>query len=162
LHWIDNRKIVAFNLADEEFRLIQPPPCYDLSPSFCTLRALKGNLCFCHQRNEEYLLDIWSLKKNATTEASWSKDLSIAYDSAKEIDKDYPIVPLLITKKNEVLFVHARSILNCYDPKSTTVVKLWDDKKWDLMMITAHPHMNSFVALKALGERSENPTLPWW
>lgn len=176
LHWIDdqNKKIVAFNLADEEFRLIRPPPCYEATDyCFNILQALRGNLCICHQRNEEHLLDIWTLKQNAT-EASWSRDFSIAYDSAKEMNRDeFPVIPLLITKKNEFIFVHQGSKLYCYDPKSTTVInlwdeekwksmglmtfpELWDDDKWDLTGLTAFPHMNSFVSLKALGERSES------
>ncbi|KAI3915361.1 hypothetical protein MKX01_035620, partial [Papaver californicum] len=161
LHWIDdqNKKIVAFNLADEEFRLIQPPPCYDaMDTCFNILQAVRGNLCFCHQRNEEHLLDIWTPKKNAT-EASWSRDFSRAYDSAKEMDRDeFPVIPLFITDKNEFLFVHQGSTLYCYDPKSTTVInlwdhekwksmglmtfpELWDDEKWDLVGLTAFPHM---------------------
>ncbi|KAI3874049.1 hypothetical protein MKX03_016378 [Papaver bracteatum] len=89
-------------------------------------------------------------------EASWSRDFSIAYNSAWEVYYvDYRIIPLLITKKNEVLFVHRDSTLHCYDPKTNTVIKLWDIvKKWELMEITAVPHMNSFASLKALGERS--------
>ncbi|KAI3892469.1 hypothetical protein MKX03_012687, partial [Papaver bracteatum] len=64
------------------------------------------------------------------------------------------------------------STLYCCDPKSTTVINLWDDEKWksmglmtfpelwdddkwDLTGLTALRHMNSFVSLKALGEKSE-------
>ncbi|KAI3892477.1 hypothetical protein MKX03_012695 [Papaver bracteatum] len=161
LYWIDKKKIMAFNLVDEEFRLIQPPPCYD-DPShncnycFDMVLALKGNLYFCHQNNKEHLLYIWSLKKN-TTEVSWSRDFSIAYNSACETDDEYPVQPLLITKKNEVLFVHQGSTLYCYDPKTAVVIKLWDDdSKSELIWLTAFPHMNSFVSLRALGERCES------
>ncbi|KAI3892478.1 hypothetical protein MKX03_012696 [Papaver bracteatum] len=156
LHWIDgiNMNIVAFNLADEEFRIIQPPPCYNhLHYCVYSLRALRGNLFFCSQPYEKHRLDIWSLKKNAT-EASWSRDFSIA---AKEIHGKYPVIPLLITKKNVVLFVDLiGSVLYCYDPKTDTVIKLWDVREWELMGITAVPHMNSLVSLKALGERCES------
>ncbi|KAI3892468.1 hypothetical protein MKX03_012686, partial [Papaver bracteatum] len=37
-----------------------------------------------------------------------------------------------------------------------TFPELWDDDKWYLTGLTAFPHMNSFVSLKALGERSES------
>ncbi|MCL7029580.1 hypothetical protein MKW94_018367 [Papaver nudicaule] len=158
LHWIDKKKIVAFNLADEEFRLIQSPPYCDpphnCSTCFDMLQVLRGNLCLCHQRNEEHLLDIWSLKKNAT-EASWTRDFSIAYQSSLDIDHQFPVWPLLITVKNEVLFVHQGDMLCCYDPRTNMVIELWEDKKQELNRLHASPHMNSFVSLKALGERSE-------
>ncbi|KAI3874050.1 hypothetical protein MKX03_016379 [Papaver bracteatum] len=162
LHWIDNKKIIAFNLVNEEFRLIQPPPSYDPSHDcrYCLdmVLALRENVCFCHQNNEEHLLDIWSLKKNAT-EASWSRDFSIAYNSTWEMGSpsyEFPVKPFLITKKNEVLFVHQGSTLYCYDPNTNTVIKLWNDEKWELMRLCAVPHINSFVSLKALGERSKS------
>ncbi|KAI3892470.1 hypothetical protein MKX03_012688, partial [Papaver bracteatum] len=120
------------------------------------LQSLRGNLCFSCQWSKEYLLDIWSLKKTATEEPSWSKDFSIAYHSASEREYEFPVMPLLITKKNEVLFVHQGERLHCYDPKTNIVIKLWDVKKWELMGITAVPHVNSFISLKALGERCEN------
>ncbi|XP_026398436.1 F-box protein At3g07870-like [Papaver somniferum] len=123
LHWIVDKKIVAFNLADEEFGLIQSPPCYDsshdCSTCFDMVLELRGNLCLCHQNNKERLLDIWALKKNAA-EASWSRDFSIAYNSGWEGEggSEFQAMPILITKKNEVLFVHQGSTLYCYDPKN--------------------------------------------
>ncbi|KAI3917763.1 hypothetical protein MKW98_021525 [Papaver atlanticum] len=103
-----------------------------------------------YQKGEVQVYTIGSGSGWRTIEASWSRDFSIAYHSANEICYEFPAMPLLITIKNEVLFVHQGSTLHCYDPKTNTVKKLWgDDEKSQLWGITAVPHLNSFVSLKA-------------
>ncbi|KAI3993527.1 hypothetical protein MKX01_002540 [Papaver californicum] len=151
LHWLEKQNIVAFSLVDEEFRLVQPVPCLNRIQRKCTygLQALGEKLCLWLENYSEHFLEIWSLKGTGPQE-SWSREFSI--DSANM----FPCAPLLLTKKNEVLFVHRGSTLYCYDPKTTTWIKLWDNgSKEDVMYLTAFPHMNSFLSLKSLGEKSK-------
>ncbi|OVA16715.1 F-box domain [Macleaya cordata] len=158
LHWLDYKewKIVAFDLADEEFRLLPSPPCFRFGnfTTFYQLQVLGGCLCVVHHERGERL-DIWSLKKKKVKEQekqswSWSREFSITW---KCLDKDGDYEPFALTKTNEVLLWYNGTILSCYDPKTETLKKLMDDDM-GIKYFKAIPHMNTSVSLKALGERS--------
>ncbi|XP_026412241.1 F-box protein At3g07870-like [Papaver somniferum] len=119
LNWLENKNIVAFSLADEEFRLVQQVPCLNHNLRNCTygLQALGGNLCLCLQNISEHLLEIWSLKGTGPQE-SWSREFSI------DLANMFPCVPLLLTKKNEVLLVHEGATLYCYEPENNYLDKI--------------------------------------
>ncbi|OVA12131.1 F-box domain [Macleaya cordata] len=167
LHWMDKEgKILAFDLADEEFHLLPSPPCFqsDLY-SFFELRVLESCLCVVHHKIYGSI-DIWSLKKtkNSTTNNvkevqesykswNWSREFSIAKwqggcnNVAPEI--------LALTKSGEVLLWDDDTILSSYDPKTATLKQLVGDNGTPFIFHETIPHINSFVSLKALGERSE-------
>ncbi|OVA16360.1 F-box domain [Macleaya cordata] len=166
LHWLDDEgKIVAFDLADEEFRLLPSPPClllYNEHKYWFQLRVLGGRLCVVHQ-NQGKSSDIWSLKKkkkNGNCDIkepeyqfwSWSKEFSIKL-KGMFVRENEPFSQLFaLTKNCEVLFYN-HTILSRYDLKTATLEKLLNmDKCFFLYFFEAIPHMNSFVSLKALGE----------
>ncbi|KAI3973303.1 hypothetical protein MKX01_020678 [Papaver californicum] len=169
LYWKHDKNddiIVAFDLADEKFRVLPPPPCLrfprDEDKTMC-LTMLGGYLCLVDHPAYE-TLDIWSFRKN-THQAnrssydvieqdyyhdwSWSKDFSIEW----ERDGRRLYLPFALTKSNEVL-LWSESTLKCYDPvtKSLNVIV-----KGDLVFETFQGilHMNSLVSLKDLGVPSK-------
>ncbi|OVA07453.1 hypothetical protein BVC80_8779g9 [Macleaya cordata] len=95
LHWIDigaKKNIVAFDLAEEEFRLLPSPPCLLLRSRnlvYFSLQLLGGCLCVvCIDKGK--CVDIWALKnkkkkKNSSYDDednswSWSREFSIAWE----------------------------------------------------------------------------------
>ncbi|OVA09218.1 F-box domain [Macleaya cordata] len=167
LHWLDHMapmKILAFDLADEKFRVVPSPPCflpagYNQSKHHFQLQELGRCLCLVHHVKGERM-DIWSLKKmkNSTNDNmedqeyqlwTWSREFSIRCNGW--ILGEYK--PFALTKSGEVLFWRDNKILFRYDPKTGTLKKL-SVEDWDLKFFQAIPHMNSFVSMKALGEKS--------
>ncbi|OVA09216.1 F-box domain [Macleaya cordata] len=168
LHWMDYKegKIVAFDLADEEFYVVTQPPCflpagYNEYKHCFQLQELGGCLCVVHQVRGERV-DIWSLKKtkNSTSNKmneqeeylswTWSREYSIRWEG-RYLDS---YEPFALTKSGAVLLWWNKSILSRYDPKTETL-KMVITELGDMMLLyfEAIPHMNSFVSLKALGER---------
>ncbi|OVA10982.1 F-box domain [Macleaya cordata] len=169
LHWLDDEgKIVAFDLADEEFLLLPSPPCFLLQKEDeypFQLQVLGGWLCVVHCKNK-VSVDVWLLKKKKKKKEtngnynikgkkeyqfwSWIKE----FDIDSDFKARYPM-PLSLTKHGEVLFYsHAAFSLSRYDLKTATSEKLVDVKKYvpACFSFQAIPHSNSFVSLKALGE----------
>ncbi|MCL7034589.1 hypothetical protein MKW94_003515, partial [Papaver nudicaule] len=115
------------------------------------LQALGGCLCFVHQTKDKFL-DIWFLRKKGETSSYdvneqefglliWITEFSIPFagDNAN---------PIALTRSGEVLLSH-KSDLWCYDPKTASFEKLMDS----CYSCRVVPHTNSFVSLKALGEK---------
>ncbi|OVA03347.1 hypothetical protein BVC80_879g13 [Macleaya cordata] len=165
IHWMDAVQgiILAFDLADEEFRLLPSPPPLEIhKSSHVGIRLWGGYLCVFYVYQGK-CVDIWTLKKKKKTSScdevkeqaeynsswSWSRELSIAWEGPV---KGTYYWPFALAKSNEVLLFYNR-ILSCYDPKTATLKKLWDDDMGS-SYIEAIPHMNSLVSLKALGEKS--------
>ncbi|OVA16753.1 F-box associated domain [Macleaya cordata] len=169
LHWMDYRKlkIVAFDLADEKFRLLPSPPCFLLDRPMrilaYKLQVLGGNLSVIHQEpwalsvvhQEPYRVDIWILKENSNSDVkeqdqyhyqSWSREFSIAKDN-------HHCEPFALTESNEVLLWYNRTILSCYNPETKTLKKIVNVGT-GFKHFQAIPHIKSSVSLKALGERS--------
>ncbi|OVA05591.1 F-box domain [Macleaya cordata] len=163
LHWIDLRKakIIAFNLADEEFRVLPSPPC--LGPALTSdsyrLWVLGGGLCLVDQSSVR-TADIWSFKKKTICSYdvmkeheyqswSWSKEFTASIGQINSVH-----VPFALTNSGEILLWYNRRTIVRYDPKTRTSEVIWNlDKK--LASFQAIPHLNSFVSLKALGENAK-------
>ncbi|OVA09217.1 F-box domain [Macleaya cordata] len=166
IHWLLHKelKILAFDLADEEFHVVPSPPCcrppgYSKHSSFI-LRQLGRCLCVIHQVAGERV-EIWSLKKttnNTTTynmkepeylSWTWSREFSIPWIGQYENKFN----PFALTKRGTVLlgFNYERS-LSLYDPNTAKLQTLFDDDTGLEHFCNIHPHVNSFVSLKSLGE----------
>ncbi|OVA14609.1 F-box domain [Macleaya cordata] len=157
LHWVDYfGNIFAFDLADEVFRLLPPPPCFRPGDyNYFQLKVLGGWLCVFYH-NGDGSLDVWSLKKQKNISKydikeqdyykfwSWSKELIVK--KASMYREDY--CPLESGK----ILIHSRSTLSRYDPNMDTTQPLVKFDKGLLIVKVIPDHMNSFVSLKALGE----------
>ncbi|OUZ99214.1 F-box domain [Macleaya cordata] len=166
LHWLDYKKlkIVAFNLEDEEFFEVPSPPCFQPADrlSFFHLQVLGGCLCVVHKKRG-IRIDVWSLKKKkkkkknssyGTKEQdyecywSWRREFRVGWGRKYSVKYE----PFALTESGEVLFRYDRYILYVYNPKTATLKK-FTTGDMGLAVFQAIPHMNSFVSLKALGER---------
>ncbi|MCL7035275.1 hypothetical protein MKW94_022326 [Papaver nudicaule] len=156
LYWYDELKVYAFDLAKEEMRMVpSPPPCHTIdlgSPmdNNYGLVVLRGNLCFFHQTLKAPDMEIWSLKKTDMNE-SWCKDFTITYEKKDEED----FWPIILTDDNKIIFVKDYDTIECYDPKNTTWKEIVaKDPHLNLSGIWVTSHVNTFVSLKTLGEKS--------
>ncbi|XP_026451597.1 F-box protein At3g07870-like [Papaver somniferum] len=124
-YWLEQAsKIVAFSLADEEFRDVASPPFVERSGyDDKRLCAFGDWLC---------LLD---------------KEFTVYAETRS-------LIPLAFTKKGKVLFWQDHRFVSCYDPETAILEKLSKDEnndKADLESYHEAHHINSFVSLKALG-----------
>ncbi|XP_026459641.1 F-box protein At3g07870-like [Papaver somniferum] len=163
LYWLNSEKdsnIVAFDLAKEEFHIIQPPSEFSVGKRHSyRLQVLGGCLCFVHQRRGRYV-NIWSLEKRSSNNNNrdnsssqingfwnWTREFKIVWD-AKWVSE---YEPFALTERGHVLFWFNRTILSLYDAKAKSVTKLMDGGDLGFKNLQAVPHINSFVSLKALG-----------
>ncbi|OVA09219.1 F-box domain [Macleaya cordata] len=154
LHWLLNNelKIVAFDLADEEFHLVPSPPCIVSNHRFESfeLRVLRGWLCFVHQK-DVFNEDLWFLKKKKKNSSSncdikqqeygslsWSFKFGIKWNDSFAIA--------------EVRLGYMQRIC-VYDPKTISSQK-GVDYYTSFLLQKGIPYMKSFVSLKALGEEN--------
>ncbi|XP_026414360.1 F-box protein At3g07870-like [Papaver somniferum] len=166
LYWSGFGKIVSFDLAKEEFRIIPLPPIPSkkkLPVSPC-LRLLRGYLsAIKYTRGEERtFLRIWELKKKSRCTNSaieepafddlwyWNEELSFSWENTGTMDRLY--LPFAVTNSNQVL-LWCGGFLFYYDLHTTNLTKLWGED-W-LCSNKAIPHVNSLVSMKALGEKSK-------
>lgn len=95
----------------------------------------------------------WSLKKTDTKD-SWCKDFSIVYEKQEALDDDY-FCPIMITKKNGIIFMREFNTIECYDTKTTTWKEIVaEDFQFYLEDISVVSHVNTFVSIRSLGEKS--------
>ncbi|OVA11938.1 F-box domain [Macleaya cordata] len=166
LHWLDivEKKIMAFDLADEVFYMVPSPPCFgpSIGEHYLDLQELGSCLCIVHYNNDESI-DIWLFKKTKNNNTrynvkeqdkyqswKWSKEFSIACEG-------HPskfFAPLALTKSREILLWHKYdAIIYRYDSTTRTLEKLL---RYDASLKFSHQiilHNSSFVSLKALGEK---------
>ncbi|XP_026410897.1 F-box protein At3g07870-like [Papaver somniferum] len=157
LHWFNQEwEIVAFDLVKEEFSLLPPQPCPGATmENFLTLQVLEGRLCVASSHGG-VRLDIFSFKKETS---EWENMFSIACLSDQFMDIYWPIS---LTLSGKLLLRSNYQNLFCYDPQTGELKKQMDLDKGtyrgpsyhEYPKIEAIPHMNSFVSLKALGEKS--------
>ncbi|KAI3979445.1 hypothetical protein MKX01_001637, partial [Papaver californicum] len=110
--WFNKLSINAFDLANEELRMVpSPPPCqtllalgYSSMVDNFGLVVLRGSLCFFHQTFGAPSMEIWSLKKTDMSE-SWCKDFSIVFEMQKEGSNDEPFWPIIITENGKIIFM---------------------------------------------------------
>ncbi|OVA12144.1 F-box domain [Macleaya cordata] len=169
LHWLDKEdKIVAFDLEDEEFRLLPSPPnCYRSDTRFYSVRlqVLGGCLCLIHQKNDKHV-EIWSLKKKKKKKTKMS---NISYDTKSEQEyqswiwtREFTLEledinqwykPFAITKNRKILLWYDHKILLRYhEHKFGGGIRLLAELHMPFYCSEAISHVNSFVSLKALGE----------
>ncbi|XP_026409950.1 putative F-box protein At1g71320 [Papaver somniferum] len=148
---VQEGEIVAFDLEHEEFHYI-PLPCSENLQYTCPISPLKllggnNNLYLVHTSHTTPRADIWGYKRSSSC---WIKEFSML------LEKPYFSKPLAITRSKEFSMwdKHSGHGLYCYDPKTSTLNKLWDDKAMRMrsMYIDAIPHIRSTVSLKVLGE----------
>ncbi|OVA06221.1 F-box domain [Macleaya cordata] len=172
LHWLDIKdgKIIAFDLADEEFHSFPSPPPCDVPFSGVPRRfpqelcVLGGWLCLVHKR-EDACIDIWSIKKTKSISNdddmkeqeyqswSWSREFSIRTKGRG----NSICQPIALAKRGEILMWYNFAYLVAYDPRSTTSEKLGDlGRDLHCCYGRATSHINSFLSLKALGEDAKN------
>ncbi|OVA18901.1 F-box domain [Macleaya cordata] len=169
LHWIDvnERKIVAFDLADEKFRVLPSPPPFlnNDKRNIFELNVLGGCLCIGQHNIETECIYIWSFKKKKNSNCcddhdskveeeeykswSWTKEFSINIVGEGQCSYEYRLFAL--TEKGQVLLRYDRSILARYDRKTATLEKFVDYGEQGMFYQTI-TYMNSFVSLKSLGE----------
>ncbi|XP_026398727.1 F-box protein At3g07870-like [Papaver somniferum] len=174
LHWLDQsysqipeRKIVAFDLEHEKFYSVPMPTdatCFSVVRSVSYLLGGNNNLYLVHTENN--CTDIWAYKlkrkknSNAITSSNmkmrnqkyhknswqWIKEFTIEGEAAENFK------PFAITRNNEVLLWYKSVFVYCYDPKTSTLNRLWGGNGMGCSHIEVIPHIPSIVSLKDLGE----------
>ncbi|XP_026444322.1 F-box protein At3g07870-like [Papaver somniferum] len=148
LHWADEEGTVifAFDLADENFsQLPPPPPCLRRPGVPCIdaeLRVLGGflSVTYYYDTDDTDDCDILLLKKNKDNNAfSWSKEFSLDNDT---------LLPLEFTKSGRFLG-YRNSKIYSYDPKASSPKM---DVSFGKCIYQAIHHKNTLVSLKVLGE----------
>ncbi|XP_026420541.1 uncharacterized protein LOC113316596 [Papaver somniferum] len=159
-----DRNLVSFDLEDEKFGVLLSPPCFrDWKDYYYKLREIGERLSIFHENHDVY--DIWLLKKKKNEKGyqswTWIKEYTLNDDrdaSQKKFNYGIPN-PFAITKDREVLFNDDRFFYR-HDLKTSTSYPLVGLKMcipWSIYR-TVH-HVNSFVSLKALGERDTTTTI---
>ncbi|OVA19248.1 F-box domain [Macleaya cordata] len=118
LHWLDfkNFRIVAFDLADEEFFVYPSPTCFQSQHNaiFYYLTVLGGCLCVVHQ-NRRISLDIWSLKKKKKNSSDGTKEQDCEWSCKREFsiawepEYTHNYEPFALMNSGELLFCSAQS-----------------------------------------------------
>ncbi|XP_026410633.1 F-box protein At3g07870-like [Papaver somniferum] len=156
LHWLDQNysempelKIVAFDLEHEKFYPVPMPTdatCYSVVQNNFTdiweykLKRKKNSNAITSsdmkKRNQKYHKNSWH----------WIKEFSIEGEAAAKLK------PFANTRNNEVLLWYKSVFIYCYDPKTSTLNRLWDAKGMGCSHIEVTPHIPSIVSLEDLGE----------
>ncbi|XP_026421207.1 F-box protein At3g07870-like [Papaver somniferum] len=161
LFWLDySLNILAFSLADEEFRYIASPLIVGGNNTYGKRLCVFGD-CLClvdlksatGKRNTH--ADIWLFKNNNDMNVQqngtwiWNRELTVQ----AETRYDFDLLPLAFTKNGKLLFWQDHRFVSCYDPKTAVLEELRKDEDGHRAMsfYQATPHTNSFVSLKALG-----------
>ncbi|XP_026434106.1 putative F-box protein At1g46984 [Papaver somniferum] len=157
IYWLDySSKIVAFSLADEEFRYIASPPIVGDSTRGRRLCVFGDWLCLVDHksatREGNIHADIWLLKQNNDMNVQhngtwiWNKEFTVQSETRYKFD----LIPLAFTENGKLLVWQDHEYVSCYDPKTAVLKKLDEYGHRSEIYQPAH-HTNSFVSLKALG-----------
>ncbi|XP_026394329.1 F-box protein At3g07870-like isoform X1 [Papaver somniferum] len=158
LYWFEclEQEIVAFDLVSEVFQVIQSPTCLDSTLNSYTCLCLLGG-CLCLAYQDPYgPLELWLYREekdsgrgtNDKKHCFWSKEYMIASETKGLY------TPVALTERGEILLWTGK-MLCCYDPKTACLVELasCSDMSKSFRKGQTVLHMNSFVSLKALGEK---------
>ncbi|XVE72499.1 hypothetical protein DITRI_Ditri11bG0044200 [Diplodiscus trichospermus] len=138
LHWVSRprryypaRRLISFDLADEQFREVLKPDCGGLNRCNFHPSVLKGCLAAAVYGNYGKL-EIWVMKDYNVKE-SWIKQFSIGAYMPKclkqKLDRDRPLKiwknasngkvvrVLCLLENGEILLEYKNRVLVCYDPK---------------------------------------------
>ncbi|XP_026460014.1 F-box protein At3g07870-like [Papaver somniferum] len=126
----DEGRVVAFNLADEVFRLLPNPPYYTILPC-----GKEFAVFVYHQIQEE-------------DSSNWSLAATV------HIQRDNVAQFFDLTKSGEILYWDDKKTAISYDPKTASMKELLNDGTTGLEVFETICHESSFVSLKALGEEN--------
>ncbi|XP_026415932.1 F-box/kelch-repeat protein At3g06240-like [Papaver somniferum] len=174
LHWLDHShsdrtRIMAFDLAMEEFFVVKSPPDID---NFYQLCLLGGYLAI-YRNNGSYFPEsrrwdvswhIWVLKKTNQNMMSYViKENEEYYDSSWRWSRIFSVdhaqlsnfecQPLGVTNSGEILFKYCeRSALCIYNPKTETFEEISCGINWKPREkhICLFHHVNTFVSPKGM------------
>ncbi|KAI3897830.1 hypothetical protein MKX03_021096 [Papaver bracteatum] len=163
LHWLQegSEEIVAFDLADEKFYLLQAPPNGRQEPFSRRLGVFRGCLVLVNEFLELGInpWHLWFLKKDNsiyntrefyTKDPCWSQEYAILLRSMKT----FPYL-FAISEEGQVLLMGRFGYVVRYNLlESQTSDDIWEfdehKRSWELPI----PHRNTFVSLRALGEEN--------
>ncbi|XP_026385066.1 F-box protein At3g07870-like [Papaver somniferum] len=132
-------RIVAFNLADEVFRLLPTPPYYitlDNGQQFVAflyhqIQVLGGCLCYVHKESHD-TINIWSFKKNDDTSSCGLNDKE--EDSSNwrlartvHLQRDHLAQFFDLTESGEILYWDDKKTALSYDPRTASIKELLND-----------------------------------
>ncbi|XP_026378009.1 F-box protein At3g07870-like [Papaver somniferum] len=138
--------ILAFNLNDEKFSELPPPPCG--VPDFAISLGVLGDFLSATYYSDYHNVggcEIWLLKKNEDNcnELSWSKEFRFdPFDS-------YVSLPFGYTKSGRLLF-YGHSKIYIYNPEASSTNM---DVNFGKVTSKVISHKNTLVSLKPLGEK---------
>ncbi|XP_026450917.1 F-box protein At3g07870-like [Papaver somniferum] len=159
LHWlhVGSENVVAFDLANEEFHLLQT------EPTGRSLHVIRGCLCLVVESccSGMWSWDLWFLKKNEEVSSSsykspcWSKDY-IIMNVDYLLDYSRGILHLFgLSKGGNILLTNKYlGYVFSYDLESHIAHNIWGSDKICEGWAVPIPHINSFVSLKTLGEKN--------
>ncbi|XP_026389034.1 F-box protein At3g07870-like [Papaver somniferum] len=159
IYWTAYNKVVAFDLAKEEFRLLRVPLCLQnrQNSDRCGLVALGGHLCL---YMDKLRFEIWSVMKSSDSRETWRMELDIDYEAVVMGSRKRNFKPILLTKKGEIIFLYAESVLYCYDTKTTFLKMISDEASADYFeAVEVIAHVNTFASLEVMGENSKRYTV---
>ncbi|XP_026430947.1 F-box/kelch-repeat protein At3g06240-like [Papaver somniferum] len=151
IYWTAYNKVVAFDLAKEEFRLLSVTPCMQNRQrgDMCGLAALGRHLCL---HMDKLRLEIWFF---SDLEETWRMEY-IDYEAVVMGSRKRNFQPILFTKNGEIIFLYAESMLYCYDMRSTSLRMISNEASTDYFRhIEVIAHVNTLASLEALGENSK-------
>ncbi|XP_026384150.1 F-box protein At3g07870-like [Papaver somniferum] len=146
IHWIhlERQKIVSFDLEDEVFRYLPLPPLLSCANYHTRLVVLRGCVSLVQGSiPPTYEIEVWSLRQKF-----WVWEFKL-------VPTAYGYDPFAVTKNGEVLLSHYKKILSIYNPniKALNILLRRDNINVNSSRVQAVLHMNSFVSLKAIGEK---------
>ncbi|XP_026384843.1 uncharacterized protein LOC113280438 [Papaver somniferum] len=160
IYWISSKNVVAFDLADEEFRLLTAPSCMqDIQQKHrYGLVALGRHLCLYMDKSR---LEIWSLMRSSNSKETWCMEFNIDYESVVgSFSRDRFFQPVLLTKGGEIIFLYDKSVLYWYDTRTTLLRMISDEAATNYFRnVEVIAHTSTFASLEAMGENSKRYTL---
>ncbi|XP_026431211.1 F-box protein At3g07870-like [Papaver somniferum] len=158
IYWTTYNKVVKFDLAKEEFRLLPAPPCMQnlQNEDKCGLVALGRQLCY---YMDKLRIEIWSLMESNDSKETWRMECDFDYEPVVG-SRESHFLPILLAKNGQIIFLYDESVLYCYD-KTTTVLKMISNEASAdyLECVEAVAHVNTLVSLEAMGENSKRYTV---
>ncbi|KAI3908203.1 hypothetical protein MKW98_029504 [Papaver atlanticum] len=154
-------RILAFNLADEVFRLLPNPPYYITLPSgqiflaflYEQIQVLGGCLCYVLKARYD-TINIWSFKKNNDTSKKEENSSHWSLAGTVHIQHDDLAQFFHLTKSGKILYWDDKKTALSYDPRTSSIKDLLNDGTTGLEVFETISYESSFVSLKALGEEN--------
>ncbi|KAI3978140.1 hypothetical protein MKX01_012971, partial [Papaver californicum] len=155
IYWISYNNVVAFDLADEEFRLLSAPPCMQNRKPGDRYALVAQGRHLCLYMDKKLHMEIWSMKRSSESKEIWCMEYKIDYKAVLRSSQS-SFWPILLRRNGEIVLLYARSVLYCYDMK-TKIFKVISKKASTDHFEAVEPiaHVNTFASLEAMGENSK-------